>query len=311
MAENKHTPVELAALQTEPFERKILISQTRIMEWYIRHDGNVSVSFSGGKDSTVLLHLVRTIYPDVEAVFVDTGLEFPEVRKFAIRQENVTVFKPKMNFRQVLDEYGWCYPSKDVAMTVYYARKGSPWAVNRFAAKNRDDSFSPWKRDRYGKWGYLTDAPYKISHMCCRVMKEEPLDRHRRETKKKPFIGTMATESNRRRQAWLQTGCNAFDAKKPISKPLSFWTEQDILQYIRHYNLEIASVYGEIVEDDKGRLTTTGEKRTGCMFCPVGCHLDKQNRYQRMKVTHPKIWNYCMDTLGLGDFLDYIGVAKE
>jgi len=121
----------------------------------------------------------------------------------------------------------------------------------------------------------------------------------------------MAVESNRRRQAWLQTGCNAFEAKKPVSKPLSFWTEQDILQYIRRYGLEIASVYGEIVEDGKGRLTTTCEKRTGCMFCPVGCHLDKQNRYQRMKTTHPKVWDYCIHTLGLGDFLDYIGVAKE
>jgi 3'-phosphoadenosine 5'-phosphosulfate sulfotransferase (PAPS reductase)/FAD synthetase len=311
MIENKHTPEDLAALQAESFERKILITQARIMDWYVRQDGNVSVSFSGGKDSTVLLHLVRSLYPDVEAVFVDTGLEFPEVREFAKRQENVTVLKPKMNFRAVLDKYGWCYPSKDVAMTVHYARQGSAWAVSRFAALNRDGSDSPWKRRHYGKWAGLVESPFKISHMCCHVMKEEPLDRHRRETGKKPFIGTMAVESNRRRQAWLQTGCNAFEAKKPVSKPLSFWTEQDVLQYIRRYGLEIASVYGEIVKDKNGRLTTTGEKRTGCMFCPVGCHLDKQNRYQRMKTTHPKVWSYCMDTLGLGDFLDYIGVEKE
>ncbi len=305
---NKYTPNELTALQAEPLEQKILISQTRIIEWYTRHDGNVSISFSGGKDSTVLLHLVRQLYPNVEAVFVDTGLEFPEVREFAMQQDNVTVLKPKMNFRQVLDEYGWCYPSKDVAVTIHYARKGSDWAVRRFAGINKDSSDSPWKRSHYSRWAFLVDSPFKISHMCCRVMKEEPLNRHMRETGKLPFIGTMAVESNRRKQAWLQTGCNAFDAKKPVSKPLSFWTEQDILRYIKLYDLEIASVYGEITEDTKGLLQTTGETRTGCMFCPVGCHLDKPNRYTRMKLTHPKIWNYCINTLKLGEFLDYVCV---
>jgi 3'-phosphoadenosine 5'-phosphosulfate sulfotransferase (PAPS reductase)/FAD synthetase len=95
-----------------------------------------------------------------------------------------------------------------------------------------------------------------------------------------------------------------------VSKPLSFWTNQDVLTYIRMTGLPMASVYGEIGEDKKGRLSTTGEQRTGCMFCPIGCHRDKVNHFQRMAVSHPKLHKYCMETLGLGEFLDYLGVPK-
>mgnify|MGYP000264252689 CR=1 FL=1 len=52
------------------------------MEWYMRYDGQVFISFSGGKDSTVLLDLARRVYPDIPAVYVDTGLEYPELRDF-------------------------------------------------------------------------------------------------------------------------------------------------------------------------------------------------------------------------------------
>jgi len=142
-------------------------------------------------------------------------------------------------------------------------------------------------------------------------MKEAPLEKYEKVSGKHPMVGTMAAESERRRQAWYQTGCNHFDSKHPISKPLSFWTNQDVLLYIGKYDVPIASVYGEIAVDSKGCLITTGEQRTGCVFCPVGCHRDKVNRFQRMAVTHPKLHEYCMDALGLGAFLDYIDVARR
>lgn len=64
------------------------------------------VSYSGGKDSTVLIHLVRRICPDIPAVYVDTGLEYPEVRRMAIANANV-VLKPKMKFSDVISKYGY------------------------------------------------------------------------------------------------------------------------------------------------------------------------------------------------------------
>jgi 3'-phosphoadenosine 5'-phosphosulfate sulfotransferase (PAPS reductase)/FAD synthetase len=89
---------------------------------------------------------------------------------------------------------------------------------------------------------------------------------------------------------------------------MSFWTEQDVLRYLRHFGLPYASVYGEIAEDKNGKLYTTGEQRTGCIFCPVGCHLDKVNRFQRLAVTHPKLHDYVINQLGLRELLDFVGV---
>jgi len=306
----KHTTEDLKIMQAWPLWKKIQVTQTRIMEWYMRFDGMVCVSVSGGKDSAVLYDLARRCYPDIEAVYVNTGLDFPEVRRFAMDTPNVTVLHPKMKFDEVVERYGWCYPSKDVAHTVYYARKGSKWAIDRFDGVNGDGTPSKWRKSHYSKWKFLVDAPFKISAICCDIMKEKPLNTYQKESGKQPIIGIMAFESERRRQAWLQTGCNSFHSKKPVSKPMSFWTNQDVLQYIKNYNIPIASVYGDIVEDAKGNLSTTGEQRTGCVFCPVGCHRDKVNRFQRMAESHPKLHKYCMDALGLGAFLDFIGVEK-
>ena len=82
------------------------------------------------------------------------------------------------------------------------------------------------------------------------------------------------------------------------------------------YDLPYASVYGDIVETDSG-LKTTGCTRTGCMFCMFGCTQDKApNRFQRMKETHPRQYDYCMRPLdqkglGLKEVLEYIGVPYE
>ena len=137
--------------------------------------------------------------------------------------------------------------------------------------------------------------------------------------------------------------CNAFDKSVPSSHPLSFWTEQDILHYIKKYDVPYCSVYGDIqVKRHPGAdrdqmnlidflecyepedvLETTGVDRTGCIFCMFGCHLEKDpNRFQRLKETHHRQYNYCInggemvdgkwqpskDGLGLGKELDYIGV---
>jgi 3'-phosphoadenosine 5'-phosphosulfate sulfotransferase (PAPS reductase)/FAD synthetase len=118
-----HDAQRLAELQALPLERKIQISQARIIEWYQHYNGNVVVSFSGGKDSTVLLHMVRKLYLDVRAVFSNTGLEYPEIQKFAKSFDLVDTVTPKMRFDQVLSTYGYPLISKEVAEAIYYARR--------------------------------------------------------------------------------------------------------------------------------------------------------------------------------------------
>ena len=113
---------DLRQKQALPLEAKIIASKQRIKEWYEYWNGDVYVSFSGGKDSTVLLDLVRRVYPDVPAVFSDTGLEFPEIREFVKSFDNVEWVKPKMSFIQILSTYGYPIISKQISLRVHQAR---------------------------------------------------------------------------------------------------------------------------------------------------------------------------------------------
>ena len=123
MADAVHDAQRLKELQALPLHRKIQISQARIIEWYTRNKGNVVVSFSGGKDSTVLLHLVRSLFPDVKAVFSNTGLEFGEIQRFVRTFPNVDIVTPSMSFMEVISTYGYPLIGKEVAEAIYYARR--------------------------------------------------------------------------------------------------------------------------------------------------------------------------------------------
>ena len=300
------TENELKMLQNYPLWMKVEKTKARIREWYENYNGEVYVSFSGGKDSTVLLDIVRKMYPDVEAVFSDTGLEFPEIRAFVKSKENVTIIKPDKTFKQVITEKGYPIISKSVSNCVRLARKNiedgkETVRVRQIRGLEKGSKFNK------GKWEFLLEAPFKISDECCNELKKKPFKKWEKENKKYPMMATMASEGGVRKEGYLKTGCNSF--KNGKSQPMGFWTEQDVLEYIVINNLEIASVYGDIVKNDKGLWETTGEKRTGCVFCGFGCHLEKEpNRFQRLKQTHPNLYNYCINKLGMGEVLDYINV---
>lgn len=304
------TKEDLRELQALPLDLKILKTKNRIKEWYDYFGGQVYVSFSGGKDSTVLLHIARELYPDIEAVFVNTGLEYPEIRKFVKTFDNVTILRPKMRFDEVLKTYGYPLVSKEVSECVSQGKKARVSSKYQYrlqqlygTAKDKNGKKSLYSKERYAP---LLDVDFEISHNCCNVMKKTPIHKFNKTTGKKPITAQMASESRLRETKWLLNGCNGFDMKSPISNPMSFWTEQDVLHYIKGNNIPIASVYGDIVYkgDDGmlyvnsicgGNLCTTGCQRTGCMFCAFGAHLEKESRFVRLKQTHPKHYKYCMD----------------
>jgi len=345
---NKHTMSDLLQMQSLPLSAKISMTLTRIRAWYDHFDGQVYVSFSGGKDSTVLVDILsKHGYGDVPLVFVDTGLEYPEIREFVKGYgDRVTWLRPKMNFKKVIETYGYPLISKDVSQCIS--------DVRTYAKNNNCDMRKSYLWDRafnpdseYAKkyphfsrtrWDFLLDSPFLISHKCCDAIKKRPSKEYEKETGRKPILAIMASESRQRTTQWLKVGCNAFEGKRPISKPMSFWTEQDVLQYIKENDLPICSVYGDVIEDIEGTeavegqmtmpdivgwedqgsfdaerppLKTTGCDRTGCMFCMFGCGTASWNNFERMKQTHPKQYEWIMKPwseggLGYKEVIDWM-----
>lgn len=312
MIESKLTLDYLKQLRALPLEEKVLLTRSRIIEWYNHFHGNVYVSFSGGKDSTVLLHIARSIYPDIKAMFCNTGLEYPEVQSFVKSFDNVDILYPTMKFNDIISTYGYPLINKETAEAIYYARRilqsNKPGTMTYLKRKellglreytersSQDLALSA--KSRYNKEKYLTlcyDAPYNISNYCCHVMKKHPARKYERATHFAAILGTLTEESMMRQQAWLRNGCNAFNAYRKTSTPLAFWTEQDILAYIAKHNLEIASVYGKITSSDQCTYTCSGCPRTGCIFCAFGAHREKgETRFQSLAKTHPRQYEYCL-----------------
>lgn len=175
-------------------------------------------------------------------------------------------------------------------------------------------------------WKFLLDSDFKISNKCCYHMKKSPIKRWAKNNNKYPIVATMTEESRMRKSAWLKTGCNAFEGSSIMSKPMSFWREQDVLQYIDIMGLEVAPVYGNLLYSG-GKYYFDGCQRTGCVFCGFGCHLEHEpNRFQRLKETHPKLYDYCMnggeydnegfwkpskEGLGMKHVMDFIDVKVD
>lgn len=309
-----HTMQELLQMQSLPLEAKISMTRTRIKAWIneFGEDG-VYISFSGGKDSTVLLDLIRNEcgYKNIPAVFVDVPTQYPELRDFAKTFKDVEILKPKISFMEVCERYGFPLISKEVALYVQQLQRPQTEKNANTRRLRLYGIRSDGKKATVGKlpvkYMFLIDAPFKLSNSCCDVMKKQPLHKYGIETGRKPFTATMASESRARKTQWLSNGCNAFNLKYPISNPMSFWTEQDILKYIRDRELPICSVYGKVVLDyealevmegqsllfETGNeiLKTTGCDRTGCMLCGFGCCREGDTRFLQLKQTHPKMYN--------------------
>lgn len=305
---------DLLVMQHLSLDLKIIMAKSRIRQWYNEFSGDVYISFSGGKDSTVLLHLVRELYPEVPAVYVDTGLEYPEIRDFVKTIDNVTWLRPEMNFKEVILKYGYPIISKEQSAFIQEYRTTKSEKLKKIRLEG--NKYGRGKISK--KWRFLIDAPFLIGDKCCDIMKKNPAKKYEKETGLHPYIGTMAEESAQRKSNWIKYGCNAFEKTRPTSQPLSFWTEQDILQYIRDYNIDYAKeVYGSIVENENGLLHTTGCQRTGCEFCLYGAQCEKgKGRLERIKEMHPKRYEFIMrpvDENGLGykEVVDYINSHSD
>lgn len=342
----RHTSSDLKQLQALPLDAKIAATKHRIQQWIDKYgvDG-CYISFSGGKDSTVLFYIIREMMgytqEQIPAVFSNTGLEFSEIQKFA-KSHGATFITPKMRFNEVISTYGYPLISKDVSNAIYYARiiknsnhdygKTTPQAQRipqeaslarpqlrrrrlllgkvmmpplnhgqtgvggAFSSGEHFDDMNPGyeKKSLFNKEKWLPaarDLPYMITNRCCSVMKKSPLHIYERSTHRHPIMATMTDESRIRKQSWLKNGCNAFDSKDPKSQPMAFWTEQDVLEFIKKYNIEICSVYGDII-GEPGSLRCTQCQRTGCVYCGFSAHNKGDTRFLELQRIAPRQFEY-------------------
>ena len=305
-----------------PYEVKTKLAETRIREWYENWNGPVYLSYSGGLDSTALLHMIRKIIgEEVPAVFSNTGLEFPEIVRFARKAsgEFQEIYPKKKNgeratFKWVVETYGFPIISKETATKVRKLRHGN------LSKKYRNYLLNGDERGKFGmlakKWQFLTGVKFDITEQCCDVMKKRPFKEYAQKTGRVPYVGTTQDEGFRRAHQYAHTGCNVYDGNTIKSQPLGPWNRQDILRYIVENDVEICSIYGDIRQSPSGIYYTTGEQRTGCMFCAFGAHMeDCPNRFQRMTKTHPKHWEICMNLKNNGvryqDALSECGIETE
>lgn len=285
--------VTLNSRRALPLKAKINLSKLRIKEYYEKYNGQVYIAFSGGKDSTVLLDIVRSIYPEVPAVFVDTGLEYPEIREFVKSIDNVIWLKPKYTFKQIIDKYGYPVVSKVQAGYIYDYRHSKSQNTKD---KRWNGAYGKKKYKIAEKWKFLINAPFEISDKCCHYLKKKPSQDYAKKTGNKVFLGNMGFDSNNRMLEYQKNGCNMYGKNNPQSWPLGFWSDKDVWEYIKSKNIPYSKIYD------------MGHSKTGCMFCMFGAHRNKPNRFEVMKKTHPKQYDFCINKLGLKKVCDYVGI---
>lgn len=281
---------ELAELRDLPLEKKVDLSKQLISEGLSM--GKAAVMWSGGKDSTALLHMVRQQQPDIIVVWNNTGVEFPETWSFIKRMTaewglNLHIARPKdgINFWWCVEKYGWPLLGKQI----------------------RRSSSEHWKRHLSMRQRKAAEVA-NLSSYCCDWLKKKPVDALVRKLGVKvDILGCMVSESDQRWFAWLDYG--EFYLSKKTRRwrlhPMYFWTDDDVWAYHEAYGLPHCELY------DKG-FYQDGEwiphRRNGCWPCGMDIAFPN-NHLSIMRHTHPKLWRFLMVDKGLGQVLMSIKFA--
>lgn len=276
----------LASLRSMSLEAKIVQTKFLIRQAVSTFgEDKCYISYSGGRDSTVLSHIAKQLYPNILHLFANTTNEYPETLKHVQWEKNenrtniITVLPIDAHgeiwtFKKVVETYGYPMFSKRISNAI----RTYQHALTERTKQNSIDYINK----NFKKYVKYKELP--ISDKCCDKLKKEPLRRKAKELGMDCVIlGILASESYQREKDWLENGCNVFfKFKDNQCKPLSFWTEEDILEYIEKYHVKVSELYD------------MGYKRNGCMYCGFGVQLEQPeaNRYKMLKNTHPVQYSY-------------------
>lgn len=249
-------------------------------------------AFSAGKDSTVLLHMLRQHRPDILTIYGNTTIEFPECVKFARQLAtdwgiNYHEAKPTVTFWWVVEQYGWPILGKTFGVGgVAHKSSREQFFADRVGEPDLAEFAQLTGRDRQ----YAIQQEVPISSACCTYLKERPSQKLQKQLGADGvFLGILAGESRRRTFNHLQYG----DLYKMSSgewkcHPLSIWTDEDVWAYIRGFGVPYAKLY-DMGYTDEATGRWVSHKRNGCMFCAMDLGFP-DNHLAIMRRTHPAAW---------------------
>lgn len=305
----------------------IRLSEMRVHEAMEHFDGRMYMAISG-KDSCAGAHLIWNLYPNVPAVFVDTGNELDSVKQNIYEMieagRPIEIIYPDKSFWEVNEKYGWPILSKKICMGISRFCSTKSFRQKKLRAFGGTNPTSGKKQARTipKKYHYILKAvlakKLKVTTKCCGELKIKPFVKYEKRTGRKPFVFTMAADSLTRKESYLKNGCNVFKKGSEVSRPVMFWTEQHILQYIREHGVKIPTAYakkvgGEWVFQEQlpsGKWRMCGDDRTGCKFCMFGIQFENEkeiNRIQRLAETEPESYAEFVQHGG-GDVMDLLGI---
>ena len=261
-----------------PLDYKIELAKRRIRTAVNEYGGidNCYLSFSGGKDSTVLSHLVLSMGYKPEHVFSNTRLEYTECIDFAnkwckTKGVKLTYVIPEMKPDEIWKKYGYPMFSKEVSEILERVRTHR--TVNPKKLK-RVKSFMKYKN-------------IKLSARCCYYLKKKPIIQWQKKGGKKVAImGIRAQESQMRRTVWVRKGCIYEKKNQVVVHPLIFFTDNDIWEYAKRHRIKFADIYYK------------GFDRNGCYCCGFGCHLTDKNNFVKLKELNHNLWKNVMNHWG-------------
>lgn len=298
--------------------QKITHSLELIDSFYNTLEGKVYIGFSGGKDSVVLKWLCDKFtdtagLPRIQCVFNNTTNELTEMLKF-VRTfgDEVLWLRPKMTFAQSLEVNGFPLISKAQAQYIKEAKTTKSDKLRNLRINGREvikDGVSKVIPHISKKWKYLVEEDIKITDKCCTILKKNPVKEYEKETGLSPIIGVKAKDSSLRYITALKNNtCNTY-GNRNVSKPLNIFTDEDIWEIIKKYNIPYCNVYDDKVDSQSGEIIK-GLRQTGCAYCAFGAHMEtkEESRFKRLYQTDKNRYFSMMDKLGYRDALHLIGI---